>query len=191
MSCKNAQGSGRKEKVVTISRGLGPVDNLLGKPIFWVFTAHVHCIVSEISPCMPKSLHVSKRFRALPLSCNTMPVSPFRWKDTISKQGLLLGIDILRYRAFSPADGRSQKVPKHDFDHFRSPERHADVCVSLASTYDFLLVFYSDLSSRWNRSHRTYQPKRHRNPLSRFSTNHRTDQHTQIDRKSVYTENHR
>ena len=46
--------------------------------------------------------------------------------------------------------GRSQNVLKHDFGNFRSAEQQYDGCVWLAR-YDFLLVFYSDFGSRWNR----------------------------------------
>jgi len=40
------------------------------------------------------------------------------------------------------AECRSQEVPKHDFEHFRSSEQHANRLES----HDFLLVFYSGLS---------------------------------------------
>jgi len=47
------------------------------------------------------------------------------------------------------------RVPKSlgvegDYRHFQPSEQHSAGCISLAR-YDFLLVFYSDLSSRWNR----------------------------------------
>ena len=57
---------------------------------------------------------------------------------------------------------QSQKVPKHDSGHFRLSEQHANGTYRL-TRYDFLLVFYSNLLSRWNcsrvKSRRSQQPK--------------------------------
>jgi len=54
---------------------------------------------------------------------------------------------------------RSQKVPKHDFEHFRTSGEHADSTNRLAR-YDFLLVFYSDLKSMWNQWNRLISRQR-------------------------------
>ena len=48
------------------------------------------------------------------------------------------------------AECRSQTVPKHDFENFWSSEQHAD-CTKKLARYDFLLVFYSDFRTNWNR----------------------------------------
>jgi len=48
------------------------------------------------------------------------------------------------------AECRSQTVPKHDFENFWSSEQHADSTKKLAG-YGFLLVFYSDFRTNWNR----------------------------------------
>ena len=53
----------------------------------------------------------------------------------------------------SSVDGQNQKVVKCDFGDFRSSGQHADGFDRLGR-YDFLLVYYSDLRSRWNRFQR-------------------------------------
>ena len=40
-------------------------------------------------------------------------------------------------------------MPKHNIGHSQSDVQHANGCISFI-TYDFLLVFYSDLRSSWN-----------------------------------------
>ena len=54
----------------------------------------------------------------------------------------------MRVIAASPS-AKVKSYPKHDFEHFRSSEQHADGTKRLAR-YDFPLVFYSDLRSWWN-----------------------------------------
>ena len=71
---------------------------------------------------------------------------------------------------------RSQKVPKHDFEHFRTSGEHADSTNRLAR-YGFLLVFYSDLKSMWNQVESAYKsskaadrnPQQLRRTTSRFT----------------------
>jgi len=47
------------------------------------------------------------------------------------------------------SDCQSWKVPKHNFGHFLSLERHA-VATKCLEGCDFLLVFSRDLRSKWN-----------------------------------------
>jgi len=71
----------------------------------------------------------------------------------LTSYNLQILVGLLAYHeqlhTFSPVDSQSQKVSKHDFEHYQSLEQHADASVSLAR-YDFILVFYSDFISTWN-----------------------------------------
>jgi len=47
------------------------------------------------------------------------------------------------------AECRSQKVPKHDYGHFRTSEQHGST--NQLAEYDFLLVYFGYIRSRWSR----------------------------------------
>ena len=74
---------------------------------------------------------------------------PFHW--------LFVGLYDLRalthhylQQPFLSCWGRTLKVPGHYFGNLRSSEQHGNGCVLLAR-YDFLLVSYRNVTSRWNR----------------------------------------